>query len=127
VWGAIEWFFALGTTLCLYQTAATFDPERLPEFPWGCLRLGAWQGYLLKVLAVLHAVAALILGGKVVLDLTEDTPDLKWRLWRELGSAGEGWFLVLAIPLLIWLWAVTALAYLAGDARLRRARRERRP
>ena len=60
--------------------------------------LGTWLGVTLKILAVLHGLAAVISGACLT-----------------------------RLAFVVWLWLVTVWAYLAGDGWIRRSRRAENP
>jgi hypothetical protein len=107
------WLGCIGALV--FATAWVFDPERF--FREGGLLGGTWTGYALKILAVLHAVVALRLGCHLLTMLQEGEPEP----WRDPQTAMR----VMVAIAVVWCWGLTALAYLVGDARVRRARRER--
>ncbi len=76
------------------------------------LGLGYVLGVSLKVLAVVHGVAALVFGSLLVWEADE--------LRRALGSNPGT---IVAIAFVVWLWLMTAVSYLAGDGWMSRSRR----
>jgi len=76
--------------------------------------LGLIVGVILKLLAVVHGVAALSFGSMLLWESAE--------LPRAFRSGLSGTGLVLGIAFVVWLWLMTAVSYLAGDGWMRRSR-----
>lgn len=98
-------FFLLGclvSLLLLRGALVVFDPGSVPPWPHHV-------GYLLKLLAVANALCALRLGA-ALLSYDEELLGLAPFLWLQVVEVA-------------FLWCLAVLAYLVGDAQIRRARR----
>lgn len=81
--------------------------------------LGFILGMSMKGVAILHSVAALVLGSLLVIE--SDNLPARFSSW----PSGMG--MALRLALIVWLWVVTVWAYLAGDGWIRRWRRAENP
>lgn len=79
------------------------------------LGLGYFVGAVLKTLAIVHGVAALIFGSLLAMEGSEVS--------RIFSSGLFGLLIALRAFFVIWLWAMTIASYLAGDGWMRRAQR----
>jgi len=77
--------------------------------------LGYVVGLVLKMLAVVHGVAALAFGNMLLRDMSGYVSSLH----SSLDNIGA----LFAILLVLWLWLMTAVCYLGGDGWIRRVRR----
>lgn len=115
----------VGATLCLLAAAWIFEaggPGAWPVF----LQPARWQGRTLKVLAIGNAVGAVLVEYCLASDFTQgqEGGSLSWS-WQQYAFTSNNEGVGFSVFLVVWLLTVAALAYLAGDARVRRARRER--